>query len=276
MRAGLLAILVLLLASEATAQSAEQVVYLNDGSVIRGQITQMTDQVVVVKTQFGDVTVKKDAILRIDFGGGAPQPAPQAPPQPEAPRPLPPPVRLGRRADSHTGIFLGGDLGIQNPRGNFYFNAFEPGPAMKFQIGLRVAPELSFESGFLLATGDIDVEGDISSATYFHLANLDVRYFLTGPGDVEPNLLVGWTLLSAMSYSTGPFDVSYTGYSPTLGAGFRFHSTDVLFLNIDLRYMYTRYTDFSVSDGTNSFDGSTQRQLHGDLLQVFAGIGLQF
>ena len=202
-------------------------------------------------------------------------PATVATPPPAAAAATAPTARSAGQPTTHTGFFFDSAIGFQNPRGNTYGNIFEPGLALKVAFGWRIVPMFSLESGFVYGRGTIDAP-DVSDATYLHLFNLDARFFPLESGQLEPNLLVGYTAISVLTFDVGDVSVTYTGYSPTVGAGMRYHFNEKGYLTGDFRYMYTRFTDFDLDDGTTSVDGPTRSQLHGDLIQVLVGVGIQF
>ena len=61
------------------ATTTVQVVYLKDGSVLRGKILSATDAIVILKTESGELTIQKETIDRVDFGGGPMSVATSAP-----------------------------------------------------------------------------------------------------------------------------------------------------------------------------------------------------
>lgn len=175
----------------------------------------------------------------------------------------------------HTGFNLGFNAGFQNVRGNFFGNDVKPGPAFKLELGWRILPLLSLETGLAVGTGESEDLDE--TVTFLHIFNLDARFFPLGAGRLEPNVLAGWTVGSAASVELAPnTTLTLLGYSPTLGAGTRFHLSDLAYVQGDFRYLYTRFTDATIDVDGDSTSGSLITQRHGDAFMVLLGAGLQF
>lgn len=61
------AVLLLLVGAVSLASPVEQTFYLLDGSVVRGQLLDVTETSLVVKTSMGDLTVAKSKLQRVEF-----------------------------------------------------------------------------------------------------------------------------------------------------------------------------------------------------------------
>lgn len=233
--------------------AAHQVVVLDDGSELRGRVVGIVDDVLTLDTALGILHIPMARVQSI----GVP-----------APQPTPPPAPSRRSsAERHTGFNYAWNTGLQVPFGQAY-GRFLPGPAQKFDIGGRITPEFSLETGFAFASGDVD-EPDSSQAVWIHFFTLDGRYFFSGAREWEPNLLLGLAVATGVNWESDGFELGYSGNSYQLGFGVRMHKNHRYYLNLDVRYVYTRITRASI--GELGFAAN----LEGNLLQFMVGIGKQ-
>ena len=249
---------------------AEQVVKLNDGSELRGRVAGIANGVLTLDTTLGPIQIPMDKVQSIEVLDKLPEAAPTpvaSTAETSAPVPPAPPTLRGSPHERHTGFNFAWNTGLQIPFGQAY-GRFLPGPAQKFDIGGRVTPDFAIETGFAFASGDVD-EPDSSQAVWIHLLTLDARYFLTGSGRWEPNLLAGIALASGVNWESEEFELGYSGNSYHLGFGFRMHQNHRYYLNLDVRYVYTAINRASIGDL------GFAANLEGNLLQVMVGIGKQ-
>ncbi len=138
--------LVFLVLSAQTAFAAEQVLHLNDGSVLRGKLIETRDGVVIFETSVGRISVPQDRIERIEFVGGpdaGPSPAPSGTPPPQqGPWDGPHPAHAAHAAHAPT-IYFFGKVGWHHYSGagwdefGEYRNDFD-GAALEGGMRLRV------------------------------------------------------------------------------------------------------------------------------------------
>ncbi|GMR23491.1 MAG: hypothetical protein BMS9Abin37_1924 [Acidobacteriota bacterium] len=80
-----------------TGLALAEVVYLNNGDIVHGELVAANNTQVTLKTAYGELEIPKKDILRIDYQGGE-APAPPAPPK-EDTRPARPPKRAAVPGD---------------------------------------------------------------------------------------------------------------------------------------------------------------------------------
>ncbi|MGA9115808.1 MAG: hypothetical protein WB626_03440 [Bacteroidota bacterium] len=76
LRTALLAGFVCLFCQTGSGQTPGRILYLNDGSTVQGRIAARTDSVVVVETDYGTLTIRRENILKEEF---LPAPSPVEP-----------------------------------------------------------------------------------------------------------------------------------------------------------------------------------------------------
>ena len=185
------------------------------------------------------------------------------------------------------GLVIGGHLGYQNPRGNFYRNGLKPGLAGMVTIGIRPIPHFSIETSLYSGTGRFEPTNDPISITVTGTA--DARFFLLGNGAavpilgrIEPNVLIGYSTDAKAVLTSPPSDEYFTsyeyyGYSTNIGCGARVPRGRA-WASLDLRYMFIRYTEAKIGDRfyDTYYDGDIPRHVHGDLVSLLLGAGVQF
>ena len=91
------AFLIVCALSSITGLALAEVVYLNNGDILHGELVGANNTQVTLKTAYGELEIPKKDILRIDYQGGE-APSPPAPPQEDTP-PARSPSRSPSRAD---------------------------------------------------------------------------------------------------------------------------------------------------------------------------------
>lgn len=180
---------------------------------------------------------------------------------------------LASETEDHTGFNMAVNTGYHEVRGSYFENDVGAGPALKLDLGWRILPLFSLESGLTYAGGPSKALH--SDVRFLHTLNLDARLFPLGARMLEPNVLVGWTLNSSAHAPGGgapSIEFRLHGYSPTVGAGARIQN-DQYYFQADLRYVFTRYTA-KTTDTEAGRNTTSLREEHGDAFMVLFGVGV--
>ena len=168
-----------------------ETIYLRDGSVVTGDIIKTTADSIVVKTDYGDLTISKDKIERIEYE------KPSVPTKPEHPKEK----REKKETGEKYGVgfqAVGGRLGLVNPEDvDVTFGIGGHADLGTIVSTLHLFPSIEFWHG----SESIKFYGiKIAESSYSEIAiNGDVRYYFPYSGTVRIEPFVGGGLSLCIS-----------------------------------------------------------------------------
>ena len=182
--------------------------------------------------------------------------------------------------DRHRGFFVGANVGYHQPIGADYDGDYSSGLGHSIEVGTRFAPfidvAVTLSQSYTDVAGIAEEPNVYGSEGLIQYLGVSAHVYPLGAASLEPVIGAGVAPGTAQGL---PLNLAQavvgeqttSGYAAWASAGVKLWPMDTLWVGLEARYVYLRYTHTTFGGGVDF-----PREQNGDLVAAYTSIGLQF